>query len=113
MEPNDIVYSVISMLAVDGSINIQEMTFLKNLCNRLEFPVKEIHPIVEAVRKGQTKVHFPDGAAEKKELFDLLVQAAVADGRVADKERKLLDSVAAKLKMSKADVKQAINACLK
>lgn len=113
MTNEDIIESVISLLAVDGTLNKHEMQFFNDLCKRLEISKKAKNVAIDKARQGKGRVHLPEDENDKKRLLYFLVQAVVADGSVASQERKILDAVVAKLGMADVDVDNFIKSRLK
>ncbi len=112
MDTNDILYSVLSMLAVDGNIDKQEMEFLQKLCKHLGLSQEAFNTAFENVKQGKGSIRFSDNAAENTQLFDLFVQAAAADGTIAPQERQVLDAAAAKMGIAGTEVEKALKARL-
>jgi len=87
---------VLAMVSADGEINASEMRFLKNLQKRFKMAETMFSTILEEAKQGFQKVRVPEDPAEKKKLFDLLVCAACADGNIAEKEEKILKTIASR-----------------
>ena len=113
MNNEDIIRSVVCLLAGDGEINQQEMRVLQNLRKQLGVTSEALNTIFEEARKGKGHVNIPEEAAERKRLFEFLVQASVADGRLASEERKMLNLIAAKMEISGMDVENSLSQALK
>jgi uncharacterized tellurite resistance protein B-like protein len=113
MKNDDIVRSVMCMLAADGSINKLEKQFLQSLCMQLGVSKEAVTAAFEEVKQGKGHIYLPDTEAERKQLFGWLVQAAVADGKIAPQERKMLDAVAAKIGIAASVVERYIAQSLK
>lgn len=110
MSNEDIIRSVIWILAIDGKIEQQEKQFLTDLCKRLNISNTIAIEIFEQVKKGQGRIYIPTLPDEQKTLFTLLIQAAWSDGSIAPKELKALEAIAIKVGISVNDVKNIIEA---
>ena len=100
MKNDDIIDSVLSVLALDGSLNKWEIQFFTELCQRLEVSPDVQQKALLRIKQGKGRIHLPDEDADKKRLLYFLIQAVVADGKVTDKERHVLQTVVEKLSMS-------------
>jgi uncharacterized tellurite resistance protein B-like protein len=108
MKNEDIIESIISVLAVDGAINTQEMRFFIEVCKRFDLSKEAINTAFGKVKQGKGRIHVPTDKADKKRLLYFLVQAVVADGTVTSQERKILNSVVEKMGMGEIDVEKFI-----
>jgi uncharacterized tellurite resistance protein B-like protein len=97
MDNVDIINSVVSMLVTDGKLHPQENEFLKQLCERLGVSSDVVETAFESFVQGESYVHLPQNDDEKEELVNYLLEAIVADGKVAPQERELLEAVAIRL----------------
>ena len=113
MEKIDIINSVVSMLVTDGKLQPQESEFLRRLCQRLEVPEAELEAAFEKFAKGEAYVYLPQEDDEKKRLVNYLIEAVVADGKVAPQERQLLQAVATRLDVSQKHFEDMLNILLK
>lgn len=97
MTNQDIIGSIISVLALDGALNKHEMKFFNEVCERLEVTQKEKNTALARVKQGKGNIHLPTDEADKKRLIYFLAQAVVADGKITPEERKVLNTVVKKL----------------
>ncbi len=102
----EMIRSVMCLLAADGTINTQEKQFLQQLCQRFNISGDVVRAAFQEVKQGKGHIAIPDAAKERKQLFGLLVQAAMADGTVGAPERKMLDTVAVKFGISVTAIDQ-------
>ncbi len=100
MTNEHIIESVVSLLALDGTLNQHEMQFLQDLCQRLEISQETKCTMLERVKQGKGRVHLPEDEADKKRLVYFLAQAVVTDGHIGQKERDVLNMVVGKLGLS-------------
>jgi uncharacterized tellurite resistance protein B-like protein len=113
MTNEDIIESVISVLAVDGDVNKWEMQFFNDVCNRLDVSREAKKVVLTKAKQGKGRIHLPTNEADKKRLLYFLVQAVVADGKVVPEEHKILDAVVDKMGISKANVEKFLQMRLK
>lgn len=113
MDNVEIINSVVSMLVTDGKLHPQESEFLKRLCQRFGIPNDIVEQAFEDFVQGESYVHLPQNNAEKKELINYLLEAMVADGKVAPQERKLLEAVATRLGVPQHHFEDMLNILLK
>jgi len=113
MTNENIIESVICLLAVDGNINKWEMQFFNDVCKRLEVSKEARNAVLAKARQGKGRVHLPTNEADKKRLLYFLVQAVVADGKVDPEERKILDVVIDKMGMFGTDTEKFLQMRLK
>ncbi len=108
MTNDELIQSVVCMLAIDRKIDDSEAQFLNSLCKHLGVSQKIVELAIKKAKQGKGRVHIPDEPAERKRLFKFLVQAATADGKVVHQEQKILDAVAAKFGIPNQEVEEAI-----
>ncbi len=113
MEKIDILNSVVSMLVTDGKLQPQESEFLRRLCRRLKVPEEKLEAAFEKFAKGEAYVYLPQEDDEKKQLVNYLIEAVVADGKIAPQERQLLKAVATRLEVSQDHFEDMLNILLK
>ena len=108
MTNEDIIESVISILAVDRNMNQKKMQFFNDLCKRLEVSKEAVAVALKKAREGKGRVYLPRHDADKKRLLYFLVQAMVVDGEVGPAEHQIMEAVVDKLGMSRADMERFI-----
>ncbi len=113
MDNTEIINSVVSMLAADGEIEQQEIKFLKQLCQRLKVSGEVVEQAFEKYVQGEAYVHLPQDEDEKKRLFSYLLEAVVADGKIAPQERKLLEMVATRMGIPQQHAEHVLNILLR
>ncbi len=113
MKNVDIINSVVTMLVTDGTIQPQESEFLKRLCQRLGVSPDVVETAFETYVQGDAYVQLPQEDAEKKQLINYLLEAMVADGKVAPQERELLEAVATRLGVPRHHFDDMLNILLK
>ena len=113
MTNEDIIESVLSVLAVDGDVNQWEMQFFNDVCKRLEVSKEARKAVLTKAKQGKGRVHLPENEADKKRLLYFLVQAVVADGKLVPEERNILDVVVDRMGISRATVEKFLQMRLK
>jgi uncharacterized tellurite resistance protein B-like protein len=113
MDNVEIIHSVVSMLVTDGKIPPQESEFLKRLCQRLGVSSDVVETAFEKFVQGEAYVYLPKDDDEKKRLINYLLEAIVADGKVAPQERTLLEAVAARLGIPQQHFEHTLNMLLR
>lgn len=101
---DDVLRSLVCLFAIDGEISPPEMTFLRDTATRLGVASEVVQASLDLARQGKGKVYLSENPDEIRQMIDLLVQASVADGRLDPQERKILNLIAAKIKMSGLDL---------
>ncbi|PID58278.1 hypothetical protein CSB45_04210 [candidate division KSB3 bacterium] len=112
MENIDLLHSVVSMLVADGQLPPQESEFLKGLCRRLNLSDAVLEDVFGKFEQGDAYVYLPQDEDERKQLLNYLIQAIVADGKVAPQERQLLEAVTRRLGISQNDFQDMLNVLL-
>jgi uncharacterized tellurite resistance protein B-like protein len=113
MTNEQILESVICLLAVDGDVCELEMQFFRDVCKRLDVSKESAEAVLTKARQGKGRIYLPEKDADKKRLIYFLVQAVVVDKKVAPVELKVLGAVVGKLGLSKTDVERYIQRQLK
>ncbi|MCP4404671.1 MAG: TerB family tellurite resistance protein [bacterium] len=106
MKNEDIVRSVMCLLAVDGNVSPREVEFLKKLCKQFKIPKELVNAAFKEVKQGKGRIHIPTKQEDKTLLLKLLVQAAAADGTIDTKERTTLAAVAAKMEVPSSELER-------
>ncbi len=110
MENEDIIRAVVYMLGADGDYNANEMGFLNNLCIRLELPRQCVIDAFKGINSGKTRIQMPKDPEARSRIMDHLIDAALSDGAIADREQKILQSVGKKMGISSAEIARKIGA---
>lgn len=97
MKPEEIIRAATFMLAVDGKIDATEAQFLQRLCRRFNVPEAFIRTAIAQMQAGNMTLTLPQTPEEQIQLFDILAQAAAADGQIAPQELSRLQVLAAKI----------------
>jgi uncharacterized tellurite resistance protein B-like protein len=104
---------VAGLVVSDDDLDEKEDALINRLLARFGIPPEErdsIFPIVDRSEAAAAIRELPIEA--QREAFDLLVEAAVADGKVVAEEKAYLATVAAVLDISDDDVQARIKAAL-
>ncbi len=104
---------VAGLVVSDDDLDEREDALINRLLARFGIPPEErdsIFPIVDRSEAAAAIRQLPTEA--QLEAFELLVEAAVADGKVVAEEQAYLSTVAAVLDIPEAEVKTKIQAAL-
>lgn len=113
MKNEDIIESIVTLLALDGELNKHELRFLNDMCKRLEVPKKVRDRALGRAKQGKGRVHLPEDETDKKRLLYFLMQAVVADGKIDPEERRVLYIVVKNFEMATEDVDDFIHSRLR
>ncbi len=100
--------SVVSMLAIDGKIDELECQFLERIAQQFAVPLSVINATLTKVSLGRDLVHIPDHPFTKRKLYSMLVQAALANHALVRQEQGLLQKVAEKMGLSKIEAQKML-----
>lgn len=112
MTNEDIIESVLSILALDGAVSKWEMQYFDSVCERLQVSQEAKNTALAKAKQGKGRIHLPEDDTDKNRLLYFLTQAVVADGKVVDKERQVLYRVVDKLQLSRNYVDKFIDSRL-
>lgn len=104
---------VAGLVVSDDDLDEREDALITRLLSRFGIPQEErdsIFPIVDRTEAAAAIRQLP--AEAQLEAFDLLVEAAVADGKVVAEEQAYLTTVAGVLGLSDAEVAAHVQAAL-
>jgi uncharacterized tellurite resistance protein B-like protein len=93
---------IAGIVVSDEDLSPQEDAFLDRMLQRFGIPLSErevIFPIIDATEAASAIRELPENL--RLEAFDLLVQAAAADGSIAPEELGYLEAVAVAVDVSK------------
>jgi len=113
MKKEDFIRSVIALIAADGHISRQEKEFLNNLQEQLGVPQEAVSAILMKAKEGKGFLRIPKDLKEKKQLFEMLVQATLADGEIDAQEIKILKKVAVKAGIKGVNIEAYLKSRLK
>jgi tellurite resistance protein len=104
--------SLVTLAASDGRIVGAESRLLQALCSKWGISSDRLAQFVAEAKAGSRPVVIPKGAAERLELFEVLVEVAAADGSVVERERAILDAVAKRLRLEAHTIDELIAGAL-
>lgn len=108
MKNEDIIRAVVYMLGADGEYDPREMTFLNNLCARLELPRKCVIDAFKGMRSGDTKIKIPPDPEARSRLLDHLIDAALCNGEIEEREQGALQKIAEKIGIPASEIGRRI-----
>lgn len=98
---------IAGLVVSDDDLAPEEDAFLDRLLARFEIAEREtIFPIVDRSEAAEKVRELPDDVQE--EALALLIEAAIADGKVVDEERSYLHAVGKVIDLSEAAVEERI-----
>lgn len=112
MTNQELLCSILSLSAIDGSLNQRELEYFDQVCSRIGASPEEKNMALEKARQGKGSIYLPQDDVIKKRLVYFLLQAAVSDGPVTPEEQKVLDAVVARLGISKNYVERFLTSRL-
>ena len=112
MKNEEIIRAVVYMLGADGDYDPREMRFLNNLCRQLELPRKCVIDAFRGINSGKTRIKIPADAESKSRIMGHLIDAAMSDGKIEDREQKALQRMAEKMGIAASEIAQRIGNCV-
>lgn len=107
-----IVTVLAQVLIADNKASIEEISFLKKIAAKKSISDEKVNSIVKKLRKGTLYIPTPEGSVEAMNILSLAIKMAMADGKIDDRESKILISLGKHLGQSEKDVKNAIHMVL-
>ncbi len=104
---------IAGLVVSDDDLEPAEEAFLDKMLAKFDVPLDErdtIFPIVDRDEAAATIRALPEDA--RKTALELLIDATVADGVVAPEEKSYLETVAAEMGVSEAELKKRLDAKL-
>ncbi len=104
---------IAGIVITDEDLDPQEEAFVERMLIKFGLDASErevIYPLVDGEEAAKTMRTLPP--AIQREAFELLIGAAVADGKVVAEEREYLGAVALALGISEAEVERRLSEAL-
>lgn len=108
MENEAIIRAVVFMIGADGEYDPREMAFLNNLCTQLELPRKCVVDAFKGITGGKTTIRIPEDPETRSRIMDHLIDAALSDGRITDREQQVLEKVGKKMGIGRPEIGRRI-----
>ncbi len=89
--------NVMMIIFADGKMEDAEFAFAIKLSKKLGYDSKKITGFVELGKNRQLTLRLPEDRRSAQKVYDIMVKAAHADGRIQDEEKVILDDVAARI----------------
>ncbi len=89
-------YSMINsmiVIASDGVIDELEQKLIDQLGKTLKYSVEQREKLLALAQSNRLSLSMPEDQSSRKKVFDIMVNAANADGKLADEEREILQFV--------------------
>ncbi|MBI3269545.1 MAG: protein kinase [Planctomycetes bacterium] len=110
--PDQILRSVAMVIASDHRVGKRERKFLEGLQQRLGLTTEVVEEAIGQALMGKRTLRLPADNESQVQLLELMIQAAAVDGEIDPNERKILDAVAGKIGMPRAQLEQSIQGAL-
>lgn len=104
----DLQVALARMVAVDGEIHEKEKQYLTNLLKRRGISLERINQVLTTADADEQPLPLPDNREQLQLFMDHLIRAALIDGRITGKEKRLLRRVCGQMGWSLGDLKAAI-----
>ncbi|HBP21992.1 MAG TPA: hypothetical protein DEA08_29935 [Planctomycetes bacterium] len=114
MTPEDKFRLVAGLALVDGQLGSDEQPVVLRAAGQLGIPQDQATAIVQNLMQGGKvgSTTPPSSASERRELFQLLVDVAAADGQVTPQEMGVLQHMAGAFSLRPGDVPSMLQAAL-
>lgn len=100
MNYEDMLYSILSLIAADGKIDEQERQFFDKMCHEFQISQEAKDSLIHRMKQGRGTIQLPDEEEDQRQLLAFLTQAAFADGVLEAKEQAILQTVTRKMSLS-------------
>jgi uncharacterized tellurite resistance protein B-like protein len=100
---------IAGIVITDEDLDLREEAFVERMLTKFGLDASErdvIYPLVDGEEAAETMRGLP--AEIQSQAFQLLLEAAVADGKIVPEEREYLGAVAMALGMAEADVERRL-----
>lgn len=104
---------IAGLVVSDDDLDEHEDAFIERLLGRFQIPSTErdtIFPIVDRSEAADAMQALPESV--QLEAFDLLIEAAAADGKIAPEEREYLATVAAVVRVDSQALEARLEAAI-
>ncbi|MDH3348255.1 MAG: AIM24 family protein [Desulfobulbaceae bacterium] len=113
MDNNERLFrSLVSIVTIDGKVDPQEVSFLKNIRKQLNISPEIYSAAISDAKKGERPIFTPQSPEEAEKFLNTLVKAACVDGTVSEPERKLLSTVAKQSSVSLSNLADKLQTAL-
>ncbi len=109
MQEIDLFKNLVVMAAADGSITADETQLLASRAEHVGLTAEEFKTALDFALAGEGSIELPDSDSARKAMLGDLIRLMAADGQLADKEKHLFATVAAKMNLSKDDLNSVID----
>lgn len=104
----ELLQALVRMVAADGQLHDKERELLTQFARRRGIEPERFNEIVRAATDDQQDIELPSDPAQARSFMDHLIRAALIDGQIESRERRLLRSAADQMGWAEADLKLAI-----
>lgn len=108
VSPDILLMAMASTMYADGVLDDKEMEMLSSFASHRGISSEHLSTIINTVTQPDAQLPRPANTAEAMEVLKAMVRMSLADGRIDDSEKTLLQNYAASAGLSKHDVSSTI-----
>lgn len=112
MEPLDMFKNLVVMAAADRAFAQEEIDFLSARAHALGLTDDDFRAVLDFAISGDATIDLPVAEEDRLELLRELIRMMAADGVLAEQEKELFASVAAKMDIGEARLNELIDSVL-
>jgi len=103
-----LLMAMASTMYADGELDAKEMDMLASFASQRGISQDSLSAIINTVKQPDAQLPRPANTAEAMEVLKAMVRMSLADGRIDDTEKALLDNYATSAGLSKYEVSSTI-----
>jgi uncharacterized tellurite resistance protein B-like protein len=104
--------NLLIMAAADGALTEREIKFLMNRSARWGISEDEVAKAIKFALSDRAELRIPTREPERLAMLQDLIRMMAADGELAEVEKRLFATVAAKMKISNEELNEIIDSVL-
>ncbi len=108
VSPDILLMAMSSTMYADGVLDDKEMEMLSSFASHRGISSEHLSTIINSVTQPDAQLPRPANTAEAMEVLKAMVRMSLADGRIDDSEKALLENYAASAGLSRHDVTSTI-----
>ena len=105
--------NILVLAVTDGEVTDEEKSCIDRLRERLGVDQAEFSGLCEAIRSGDRRISISRDSAEGEQMLGMLVELAVADGKVSPPEERTLRKIAAHMEAPSGKLEALIDQALR
>lgn len=87
------INNIMCIIAADGKMTEKELQYLEEFATKMKFSKKAKKGIIATAKENRLSLSFPDDQQAKEKIYELMVEAANADGIIQLEEQKILEHI--------------------